>query len=225
MTNGQTNSESGKPQTVAPTTPGVQKPPLHRLAAAALGIAAATGVGYGLLNTNKPAVEQVTEVPDTNLTPGVIDPAVTAPDICAKDWAPGGDDGPPQKGGDQTYSKAARHTSEAVKNAVFKEYDLENPHDGGHTYEIDHLVPLSLGGRDVKENLWPQSRLTPGWNAFVKDRLEFRLYNIICHPEPGDPKISLKQAQDALRYNWVNSYQTYCADEDSCPNFSESGGS
>jgi hypothetical protein len=44
-------------------------------------------------------------------------------------------------------------------------------------YEIDHLIPLCLGGSDDFSNLWPQPRQTiePKWNAEAKDRLERRL--------------------------------------------------
>jgi hypothetical protein len=118
-----------------------------------------------------------------------------------------------------TYSKAARHTSASVKEAVFAEYHLTNPHDGGHTWEVDHLVPLSLGGRDVRENLWPESRTGEGLNAWAKDRLEYRLYRMVCDPSPGMPRLPLAQAQAAFRTDWVAAYRQYCADEADCPAF------
>jgi hypothetical protein len=154
--------------------------------------------------------------PNRALTPGAIDPAVTDGAICAHDWAPGD---PPQEGGDMTYSKAARHTSSHVKDAVFAEYNLTNPHDGGHSWEIDHLVPLSLGGRDVQENLWPESRTGDGLNAWAKDRLEFRLYRMVCDPPPGTQRLPLTEAQAALRTDWVAAYRKYCASEADCPAF------
>jgi hypothetical protein len=41
-------------------------------------------------------------------------------------------------------------------------------------YEIDHLIPLCLGGADDPSNLWAQPRrsIEPTWNAEAKDRLE-----------------------------------------------------
>ena len=163
-----------------------------------------------------PVAVPATAWPDRTLTPGVVDPAVTDDTICAHDWAPGD---PPQRGGDETYSKAARHTSAHLKDAVFAEYHLTNPHDGGHTWEVDHLVPLGLGGRDVKENLWPESRSGDGMNAWAKDRLEYRLYRLVCNPPPGAPHIPLAQAQAAFRTDWVAAYRRYCADEADCPAF------
>lgn len=155
-------------------------------------------------------------LPDRALTPGAIDPAATDGAICAHDWAPGD---PPTRGGDMTYSQAARHTSTALKNDVFAEYHLTNPRDGGHSFEIDHLVPLSLGGRDVRENLWPESRKGDGMNAWAKDRLEYRLYRMVCDPEPGTAHLPLARAQAALREDWVAAYRQYCPDQAACPAF------
>lgn len=154
-------------------------------------------------------------LPDRTLTPGAVDAAVTDDDICAQDWGEG--DPPQPGGGDLSYSKAARHTSYAIKQAVFDAYHLTDPHDGGQTYEVDHLVPLALGGRDAQDNLWPESRVGKGMNAWAKDRLEYRLYVLVCNPPPGAQHIALATAQAAFRTDWVAAYQTYCADEADCP--------
>ena len=74
--------------------------------------------------------------PDPHLTPGAVatsDPAV----FCR----PG-------------YSRAVRHTSGRVKRDVYRGYNVDRR--SGH-YEVDHLVPLGLGGADVTANLWPES--------------------------------------------------------------------
>jgi hypothetical protein len=163
-----------------------------------------------------PAALPQTTWPNRALTPGAVDAAVTDASICAHDWAPGD---PPREGGDLTYSKAARHTSTHLKDAVFAEYAVVNPHDGGHSWEVDHLVPLSLGGRDVRENLWPESRIGDGMNAWAKDRLEYRLYRMVCDPPPGMARLPLAQAQAAFRTDWVAAYRQYCADQADCPAF------
>lgn len=156
--------------------------------------------------------------PDRRLTPGAADTAVSNRDICAHDWAPGS---PPHHGGDLTYSRAARHTAPALKAAVFAAYHLTNPHDGGRSYEVDHLIPLALGGRDVLANLWPESRLSQGPNAWSKDRLEYRLYRLVCDPEPGTPALPLQQAQAAFTTDWVAAYHHYCPTDADCPAFRE----
>jgi hypothetical protein len=156
-------------------------------------------------------------LPDRTLTPGAVDPGATDANICAHDWGAGA---PPEPGaGDSTYSKAARHTSSRLKDAVFAEYHLTNPHDGGHSWEVDHLVPLSLGGRDVRENLWPESRTGDGMNAWTKDRLEYHLYRMVCDPAPGTPRLPLAEAQAAFRTDWVAAWHHYCANEADCPDY------
>src|SRR5262249_40512298 len=71
------------------------------------------------------------------------------------------------------HSKAHRGPmSHARRDEILTEYGLP---PGEHPdYEIDHLIPLCLGGSDDPSNLWPQPRrsIEPKWNAEAKDRLE-----------------------------------------------------
>jgi hypothetical protein len=78
---------------------------------------------------------------------------------------------------------------------------------GAHPdYEIDHLIPLCLGGSDDFSNLWPQPRQTiePRWNAEVKDRLERRLCEMLCAAE-----LDIGTAQQAIAKDWVAAYRKY----------------
>lgn len=151
--------------------------------------------------------------PDPTKTPGQVDPAVTDADICQKVWQEGD---PPTHGGTQTYSQAGRQTSTAEKEQSFTRYGITNPHDGGMSYEVDHRVPLSLGGRDVIENLWPESRTATEYSAWIKDRLENRLYNLVCHPKAGAMRLPLKDAQDAFLGDWTVAYKAYCPTWKAC---------
>ena len=99
------------------------------------------------------------------------------------------------------YSKSVRHTSGRLKHEVYQEYGINKK--GGH-YEIDHLIPLSIGGADVRENLWPESRDTQPWNASAKDRLENYLHNGVCAG-----RIQVEEAQKAIASDWIGAYQTY----------------
>jgi hypothetical protein len=65
--------------------------------------------------------------------------------------------------------------SHARRDEILTRYGLP---PGEHPdYEIDHLIPLCLGGSDDPSNLWPEPRGTiePKWNAEAKDRLERRI--------------------------------------------------
>lgn len=172
------------------------------------------------LLASSPAFAGDSILPDQSLTPGAIDTTVRGTEICTKTWAKGS---PPTQDGTMTYSKAARATPQSVKEEAFQEYGLQDPHDNGHSYEVDHRVPLSLGGLDDIENLWPQSRTATGYNAWVKDRLELRIYDIVCHPTEGGPHLTLKQAQALFLEDWTKAYEQYCGDdEEACPAYEQS---
>jgi hypothetical protein len=99
------------------------------------------------------------------------------------------------------YSKTIRHTSGKLKHQVYLEYGIDN--GSGH-YEIDHLIPLGIGGADTRENLWPQSRDTQPWNAALKDRLESYLHVEVCAG-----RIEVGVAQKAIAADWVATYRQY----------------
>jgi len=71
-------------------------------------------------------------------------------------------------------------------------------------YELDHLVPLSLGGAPADEhNLWLES-WTGSMNAGDKDALEYVLWRLVCLHE-----LPLRTAQHDIAGNWVAAYQRY----------------
>ncbi len=73
-------------------------------------------------------------------------------------------------------------------------------------YELDHFVPLAVGGHPRSEdNLWLQ-RWDGGWNAHVKDRLERRLQVMVCAGE-----ITLHTARTAIQHDWHGAYRKYVA--------------
>lgn len=99
------------------------------------------------------------------------------------------------------YASSVRHVSGRTKAAVFKEYRI--PKSQHYAYEVDHLIPLELGGSNDIKNLWPQP-YAGEWNAHDKDALEDRLHETICR---ADRSMSLAEAQRAIRTDWIVTYK------------------
>lgn len=119
--------------------------------------------------------------PDPQLTPGMAGMAGTA-DVCR----PG-------------FAQRMRDVPESTKRQVFAEYGVIP--ERGERFEIDHLVPLELGGANDRRNLWPQP-FAGTWTAGQKDRLENALHRDVCRGrEP------LGQAQAEIKQDWIGAYQ------------------
>lgn len=129
-------------------------------------------------------------VPDRAFSPGAI--ATSDPAIVCNRQADG-----------KTYSQDNRHTSQAVKNQVYREYHIApNAHN---TVEVDHIVPLAWGGRDVAENLWAQ----PIAEAHVKDLFEDAGSRLFCPQHGAPPKFPLSEMQADIMADWRAAYLKY----------------
>ena len=118
--------------------------------------------------------------PDPTLTPGVVS-AASVGDICAAG-----------------YAHRVRNVPVAVKRQALAEYGIVPL--TGERFEIDHLVPLELGGANDIKNLWPQP-MAGDWTAGDKDKLENALHGDVCAGrEP------LAQAQQEIRTDWIGTY-------------------
>src|SRR5205807_7297047 len=98
-----------------------------------------------------------------------------------------------------TYSKRNRHTPVELKYEVYTAYGIEA---GGRPFEVDHRVPLCLGGADARENLWPQE----GWqhpNFHDKDRLETEVCRMVCR----DHSMTLQAGQAIFLDDWITGYR------------------
>jgi len=91
-------------------------------------------------------------LPDEQLTPGAAFTDAARQEICL----PG-------------YAKRVRAVPPKVKQQVYREYGIRQHKPG--EYEVDHLVPLELGGSNEISNLWPEPYHGPN-NAHNKDKLE-----------------------------------------------------
>jgi hypothetical protein len=79
---------------------------------------------------------------------------------------------------------------------------LRSRHGKVGDYELDHAIPLSLGGSPADpRNLWLQ-RHWGKWNAARKDRLEVKLHTLVCKGT-----ITLGEAQKEIWPRWIASYK------------------
>lgn len=121
-------------------------------------------------------------LPDPACTPGAIFPNATKEEICT----PG-------------YSSQVRDVSESLKEDVYAEYGIFS-HEPGQ-YEVDHHVPLELGGSNDIANLWPEpAEPQPGFHE--KDKVENYLHDQVC-----EGAISLRDAQNIIAHDWLEIYQ------------------
>lgn len=132
----------------------------------------------------------VNGLPDQGCTPGDIDPKVTQDDIQQTICVRG-------------YTKTVRPPvsyTEPLKLKIMQEYgDSDSPKD----YELDHLVPLEIGGNPSSEaNLWPEP-YDIAYNAHEKDKVENYLHEQVCLG-----KISLQQAQLEIAKDWEEVYKS-----------------
>jgi hypothetical protein len=122
------------------------------------------------------------QLPNSYNTPGAATKA-NAKQICAAD-----------------YATAVKPVANWQKNAALERYGIRPESFNG---ELDHLVPVALGGSNDPENLWPihsAGDMTPA----AKARLAEKLKAMVC-----DGKMSLKDAQNAFKKDWTKAYTQY----------------
>lgn len=120
-------------------------------------------------------------LPDTSCTPGSVDPAVTQATIRSTICRPG-------------WTKRVRPPESQTEHA---KYDIAYPAyhlPGGAPSELDHLVPLELGGSNDITNLWPEAGRVPN----PKDKVEDALRHAVC-----EGRVSLVAAQNAIASDWL----------------------
>ena len=155
----------------------------YALAALLLGVGVFIGYqrsqrGYSLLARNARVF------PNRALTPGAIRP-VQQKDVCMAD-----DNDP------------AWLITASVQQDVLREYGITGEHS--KDYQLDYLIPPSLGGTAQIQNVWPQPYSNLSWNAHVKDELETRLRQLVC-----EGRINLPEAQRDISGDWTMAYKKY----------------
>lgn len=146
-------------------------------------------------------------IPDPRCTPGGIDPSVTAEVLRSREW--------------RTGCIRNCQTSEAEKHLVYRWYAMHVPRRNyGETQvcELDHLVPLELGGADGLGNIWPEcgpSDVALRERYFkMKDRVENYLAS-----EVRSGNMSLGSAQRGIAADWtryLDAANRYCESGGRC---------
>ena len=146
-------------------------------------------------------------VPDPRCTPGGANPSVTVAMLRNPAW--------------RTGCIRNHETSERKKHKTYRWYGIREPRGNyGDTQvcELDHLVPLELGGADGLGNIWPECG--PSGAAMedryfkVKDRVEDYLAY-----EVKSGRMPLREAQEGIATDWpkyVPSANRYCASIGGC---------
>lgn len=89
-----------------------------------------------------------------------------------------------------------------VKAKLLREHGLQ-PSDADR-FELDHLVPLALGGHPRRiENLWLQP-WAGEWSARRKDQLELRLKALVC-----SGALPLAEARRVIAADWRAAWSKY----------------
>ncbi|VXD01672.1 hypothetical protein SPHINGOT1_340060 [Sphingomonas sp. T1] len=86
--------------------------------------------------------------------------------------------------------------------------DAQHPGEAFADYELDHLIPISLGGAPLDlRDLWLQPRRGQA-NAADKNALAYVLWRLVC-----ERRVPLRTAQQVIRHDWTKAYDTYATRE------------
>lgn len=121
--------------------------------------------------------------PDKGCTPGDAFPNVSTQELC-------------QSG----YTASVRNVTSETKKQIYEEYGIHTHKTGA--YEVDHFIPLEIGGSNDISNLWPEAAAPePGFHE--KDIVENYLHEQIC-----SGRMSIQQAQTEIITDWLKVYKS-----------------
>jgi hypothetical protein len=195
----------------APSTFGSMRAPMQEESCSTLGVACASqyfqfwqepaaGSCHASFSNGYP-------IPDNQCTPGGINSTVTLTVMQDPGW--------------RTRCIRDCEESQARKRVAYSWYQIANPqHNSGAAQicELDHLVPLELGGADGMGNIWPQcgpddATLKNRYFKF-KDRVENYLAD-----EVKAGRMPLDAAQRGIASDWtqyLDDANHYCANGGRC---------
>jgi len=106
-----------------------------------------------------------------------------------------------RKGYTKTVRPSTNYTTR-MKLKLLREMGLSDVDSS--LYELDHIVPLALGGHPSKQANLMLQLLEGKEGAKQKDRLERKMQNMVCSGE-----INLSTAQYEIGSNWIFAYKKY----------------
>ncbi len=120
-------------------------------------------------------------LPDFACTPGAIDESRTEESVC-----------------NESTKKYRGKFNKGFKLIIFREYGKSPDPKGFRNYEVDHFIPLELGGSNEIANIWPElAEPRPGFHQ--KDEVENYLHSKVCK----EHAMTLAEAQYAIASNWI----------------------
>jgi hypothetical protein len=143
-----------------------------------------TGTAVSFAPRTKSSGCRRSAVPDRRCSPGGYYQRLTRSVICSASFHTG----------------AIRDVPQTEKFAVEREYGMTAAYYG-YSIEIDHIVPLELGGSNAIGNLFPE----PGSGRasyHLKDALENRAKAMVC-----EGRLSLGAARLGFATNWEALYR------------------
>ncbi len=128
-------------------------------------------------------------LPDTDCTPGAVFTSAGVKDICVSG-----------------YTQTVRNVSTNLRKKVYAEYGVSYPQARG-AYEVDHLIPLELGGSNDIPNLFLEAaKPTPGFHE--KDLVENFLNQEVCAG-----RADLARSQYQIATDWTAVYNNLTLDQ------------
>jgi hypothetical protein len=124
---------------------------------------------------------------DPRCTPGAFDPAVTAKVLCAPGYTT------------RSYRPSSSETTRFKYDVVWPAYGLPRDERG----ELDHYIPLALGGANDGANFAP----FPGKIPNARDHVEVALNRWVCDVSGQEAETRLRDAQLAIVHNWTTAEQ------------------
>jgi hypothetical protein len=160
---------------------------MYKRLAYVCAIAGLLAGAVSLQTASQPAPSHIR--PNPQLTPGSINSALTRDVLCAYGFS----------------TKSYRQVTQATRQQVFRAYGLTKNRTGycrtDQGCELDHLIPLELGGSNDASNLWPEP-YDGQWNAHTKDHLENQLRSMVC-----SGVMPLAAAQTKIARDWIAAYR------------------